>query len=231
MTETSEPRGSHSTYDFGINLKCTPGRSRILSPMSPSLQREYPAIAWTVRWVLSVRRRAKDKSARVESRCEVTVDMSTGKTFVLYRRQMLKLLRTPKPTFDQLAIELPCLMGFRAGEVGTWRAEYIDYALEDTLVLDAKKHRLYQVPLNTIVARHTETILNGRSRVPQPGHPAEDPETQPLRDDHAIREEPGFLRGHETRLRPVPACTHAGGSRAKCLNRVRLRAARRTAKP
>lgn len=94
MTETSEPRGSHSTYDFGINLKCTPGRSRILSPMSPSLQREYPAIAWTVRWVLSVRRRAKDKSARVESRCEVTVDMSTGKTFVLYRRQMLKLLRS-----------------------------------------------------------------------------------------------------------------------------------------
>ena len=87
---------------------------------------------------------------------------SQGKTFVLYRRQMLALLRFPKPVFDQLAIELPMLMGFRSREVCTWRAEHIDYAVGDTLVLDAKKKLLFTVPLNTIVARHAEEVLKGR---------------------------------------------------------------------
>ncbi len=54
-------------------------------------------------------------------------------------------------------------MGFRPGEVTTWRAEYIDYSTGDTQVLDAKKKALFTVPLSHIVARHTETILNGRS--------------------------------------------------------------------
>ena len=87
---------------------------------------------------------------------------SQGKTFVLYRRQMLALLRFPKPAFDQLAIELPCLMGFRSAEVATWRAEYIDFAMGDTLVLDAKKKLLFTVPLNMYVARHAEELLKGR---------------------------------------------------------------------
>jgi len=84
------------------------------------------------------------------------------RTFTLYRRRMLELLRWPKPAFDQLAIELPCLMGFRAKEVTTWRAEYIDFQNGDTQVLDAKKHRIYSVPLNAEVARHAEEVLNGR---------------------------------------------------------------------
>ena len=76
---------------------------------------------------------------------------------------MLELLRCPKPAFDQLAIELPCLMGFRAEEVGTWRAEYIDFQHGDTRVLDAKKHQVYTVPLNTQAARHAEEVLDARS--------------------------------------------------------------------
>lgn len=104
------------------------------------------------------------KSLRLERNIDVAVMAADGKTFVLYRRQMIRLLRYPKPPFDQLALELPMLMGFRAAEVTTWRAEYIDYALGDTLVLDAKKKALFSVPLATTVARHAEEVLNGRSK-------------------------------------------------------------------
>ena len=82
--------------------------------------------------------------------------------FVIYRRQMLKLLSFPKPTHDQLCIELPCLMGFRATEICTWRAEYINFNNGETLVYDAKKKKLFQIPLNIQVAAHAEKILNGR---------------------------------------------------------------------
>lgn len=75
---------------------------------------------------------------------------------------MLKLLAYPKPTHAQLCIELPCLMGFRAKEVTTWRAEYIDFEHGDTLVFDAKKHKLFQIPLNIQVASHVEKLLGGR---------------------------------------------------------------------
>lgn len=74
----------------------------------------------------------------------------------------MKLLAFPKPTHDQLCIELPCLMGFRALEVATWRAEYIDFDHGDTLVFDAKKKKLFQVPLNVQVAAHAEQLLKGR---------------------------------------------------------------------
>ena len=84
------------------------------------------------------------------------------KSFVIYRRQMLQLLAYPKPAHDQLCIELPCLMGFRASEVTTWRAEYIDFDNGDTLVMDCKKNKLLQIPLNIQVAAHTEKVLNGR---------------------------------------------------------------------
>lgn len=88
---------------------------------------------------------------------------SPTKTFILYRRQMLQLLKTTKPVFEQLAIELPCLMGFRAAEVATWRAEYIDFQNGDSYVYDCKKKRLFKVPLNREVAKHAEILLNGRS--------------------------------------------------------------------
>ena len=54
-------------------------------------------------------------------------------------------------------------MGFRSKEVTTWRAEYMDFQTMDTLVLDAKKKELFTVPLNTIVARHAEEVLNSRA--------------------------------------------------------------------
>lgn len=77
---------------------------------------------------------------------------------------MLKLLAFPKPSHDQLCIELPCLMAFRAKEVCTWRAEYIDFENGNTLVLDAKKKKLFQIPLNIQVAAHAEKLLNGRRK-------------------------------------------------------------------
>lgn len=137
---------------------------RVVSPETIDAERDKAVLAWSVRWVLSVGLQEPRKGARVDVSCAVAMGTSEGKTFVLYRRQMIELLRFPKPVFDQLAIELPCLMGFRAAEVTTWRAEYIDFALGDTRVLDAKKKQLFTVPLATTVAMHAETILEGRSK-------------------------------------------------------------------
>jgi len=137
-------------------------RERILSLCHMEYMRELRLSAWTVRWILNVRGSAGHKKLRVDVAFLAKATTREKGSFVLYRRQMLELLHWPKPAFDQLALELPCLMGFRAKEVTTWRAEYIDYVHGDTLVLDAKKHRLYSVPLNTQVARHAEEALNGR---------------------------------------------------------------------
>jgi integrase len=85
-----------------------------------------------------------------------------AQSFVLYRAQMFKLLSYPKPARDQLFIELPCLMGFRNREVCTWRAEWIDFENGNTYVLDAKKKKLFLVPLSMAVAAHVEKVLQGR---------------------------------------------------------------------
>ena len=74
----------------------------------------------------------------------------------------MKLLAYPKPVHDQLMIELPCLNGFRNREVTTWRAEDIDFQHGDTLVLDAKKHKTFKIPLNSMIAAHAEKLLDGR---------------------------------------------------------------------
>ena len=131
-----------------------------------SIQRDRAVLAWSVRWVLSIR---VPKQAKSETKPTVKVTMtnqleSYGKTFVLYRIQMLKLLSFPKPMFDQLALELPCLMGFRASEVASWMAEYIDYQNMNTLVMDIKKKKLFTIPLNIYVANHAEEVLDGRSK-------------------------------------------------------------------
>jgi integrase len=86
-----------------------------------------------------------------------------GRSFVIFREQMWQLLAMPKSTHDQLCIELPCLMGFRNKEVTTWRAEHIDFENGDTLVLDAKKHKFFRVPLHVQVASHAEKLLAGRT--------------------------------------------------------------------
>ena len=135
---------------------------RVVSPGDMDAKRDRPLLAWTVRVYLSGTYHEALKKPKVELTFSMTAVQSGGKTFVLYRRQMLALLRFPKPAFDQLAIELPCLMGFRSAEVATWRAEYIDFAMGDTLVLDAKKKLLFRVPLNMYVARHAEEVLKGR---------------------------------------------------------------------
>lgn len=83
--------------------------------------------------------------------------------FVVYREQMLKLLRYPKPTHAQLIIELPALMGLRASEVALLRAEYLDYKHGETLIFDSKKKKLFTIPLNIQVAAHAEQILNGKT--------------------------------------------------------------------
>jgi len=147
---------------FTKSFKFSSAGERVLSPTDMDYLRKLRVSAWSVRWVLSVRHVAGLKRVRVEASLLARATTTGKDSYVIYRRQMLQLLHYPKPAFDQLAIELPCLMGFRAKEVTTWRAEWIDYAHGDTLVLDAKKHRLFTVPLNSQVVRHAEEVLGSR---------------------------------------------------------------------
>jgi hypothetical protein len=86
-----------------------------------------------------------------------------GKSFLLYRKEILRLLAADKSPHDALIVELPCLMGFRNEETTTWREEYIDFKREDTFVFDAKRHEWCPVPLNRVCARHAEQSLNVRT--------------------------------------------------------------------
>lgn len=150
---------------MGKSLKFIEKSEQTLSPGSREYRRLLSVLAWTVRWMIWYTSTCRNKRKKVAIQCftlQKRIDDS-GKTFILYRTQMLRLLAFPKPTFDQLAIELPCLMGFRAKEVCTWRAEYVDFQNMNTFVMDAKKKKLFTLPLNLYVAGHTETILNGRS--------------------------------------------------------------------
>lgn len=83
-------------------------------------------------------------------------------SYMLYRTIMLELLAKPKDPFEQLCFELPCLMGFRASEVCTWQAEWINPDAGECYVLDAKKHKLFPVALSYQVALHAEQLLAGR---------------------------------------------------------------------
>jgi len=148
---------------FTESFKFSSAGERILSPTDMDYLRKLRVSAWSVRWVLSVRHGAGLKRVRVEASLLARATTTGKDSYVIYRRQMLQLLHYPKPAFDQLAIELPTLMGFRAKEVTTWRAEHIDWVNGDTLVLDAKKHRLCVVPLSSQVARHTMDVLGNRA--------------------------------------------------------------------
>ena len=135
---------------------------RIVSPKDIDAERDMADFAWTVRWILSFKATKTSKRDETSYILSVKTLATQQKNFVLYRRQMLALLRFPKPVFDQLAIELPCLMGFRSQEVATWMAKYINYQTMNTFVLDSKKKQLFTVPLNLNVAKHAEEVLNGR---------------------------------------------------------------------
>lgn len=124
---------------------------------------ELRVLAWSVRWVLSVHTDVKRKSVHAQASVLATVTANLGKTSVICRRQIVQLLQWPKSDYDNLAVKLPCLMAFRPKEVCTWRSEYIDWENGETQVLDAKKHKLFTVPLNAQVARHARLVLAGRS--------------------------------------------------------------------
>jgi len=154
-----------SIYGSTKSFKCKSGDAVILPLGTLESEGAKTVLAWTVRWVLSV---GAQKQIKVATELNATFPMfkgksDSGKTFVLYRRQMLQLLAYPKPVFDQLAIELPCLMGFRSTEVTSWLAEYIDFQNMNTYVMDSKKKDLFTVPLNLHVAKHAEKVLNGRT--------------------------------------------------------------------
>jgi len=151
-----------SSYHFQQSVKKAPLGEGIVSPTYDGEHGLEAVLAWSVRWVLSVPIDTALKRTHVDGALVTTYIHSQGPTFVLYRRQMIRLLAWPKPAFDQLMLELPCLMGFREEELRTWRAEYIRWQEGETQVLDARRHTLETVPLNTLAARHAETVLHGR---------------------------------------------------------------------
>lgn len=124
--------------------------------------------AWSIQAVLItkhitvIKRPDGCKIERVRVQAKIT-RAGGESSFVLYRREIYRLISSPKSDFDQLCITLPCLMSFRTMETATWRAEYIHFNVGDCSVMDAKKKRLMPVPLNTLVARLVESVLNGRS--------------------------------------------------------------------
>jgi len=164
MSEAKPSSPVESSYHIQQSDKKEPIGERLVSPQSDDVHGLLAVLAWSVRWVLSVRVSADLKRAQVDAALITTRIQTSGPTFVLYRHQMLRLLSWPKPAFDQLMLELPCLMGFREEELRTWRAEYIDWQEGDTRVLDARRHELITVPLNTQAARHAEDVLNTRSK-------------------------------------------------------------------
>jgi len=135
----------------------------VVSPGDHHVHGLLAVLAWSVRWVLGVRRDGSVKRLHVDEQLIAVDARTSGPTFVLYRRQMIRLLAWPKPAFDQLVLELGALMGFREEEIRTWRAEWINWQESETRVLDARRHMLETVPLNTQAARHAETVLHGRS--------------------------------------------------------------------
>jgi len=112
---------------------------------------ETKVLAWSVQAICFSRKFSKTKNTRQAS-------LPEGK-IVVYRAYFLKLLNYPKPLRDQLAIELPTLMGLRTGEVCTLRVEYFDFEHGDLQVLDSKKNRLSIIPLDSQAGNHSETYI------------------------------------------------------------------------
>jgi len=163
LGESEAASGSKRISDFTANLKLSNKGQRIVSLDATEYNERLRVLAWRVRWVLSVRIEGNRKSVRARASVLATFTASLGKTSIVCRRQIVQLLQWPKSDFEHLAIKLPCLMAFRPEEVCTWRAEYIDWENGETQVLDAKKHKLFTVPLNGQIARHARLVLAGRT--------------------------------------------------------------------
>jgi len=135
---------------------------------SKPYSREQIVSAWSIQAVLItkhitvIKRPCGCKIERVNVTAKI-VHAGSQPSFILYRREIYRLITSPKPDFEQLCIVLPCLMSFRTMEVATWRAEYIHHLSGDCSVMDAKKKRLMPVPLNSFVANLAESVLDGRS--------------------------------------------------------------------
>ena len=104
------------------------------------------------------------KHAKNTSTLQPSVKKAEGteRSFTIYRAEVIRLLAHPKPSHDQVALELMALMGFRASECTTLRLEHCDFAHEECLVLDAKKHKLMTVILARSTARHIMECSRGR---------------------------------------------------------------------
>lgn len=136
--------------------------------MSDVYSRKLLVSRWTVQAVIVSKTIIFNTSRNNQKKLQVLMRSEKGffqpsRSFTVYRHEILRLLKAPKPAHDQLIVELPCLMGFRSEEVATWRVEYIHFDSMDCEVLDAKKHKLYTIPLNHQVGKHVEEVLNGRS--------------------------------------------------------------------
>jgi len=143
------------------------------SSLSLDPMKKHPLHHSSIRWWVCTVLKVFDGEGNLK--CKLTIHRSMNTSFnqrqkpltrqpsyMLYRNLMLKLLAKPKPAFEQLCFELPCLMGFRAHEVCTWRAEWINFNEGECYVLDSKKHELILVALSYHVAIHTEQELHGR---------------------------------------------------------------------
>jgi len=82
---------------------------------------------------------------------------------VVIRSHFAKLLSLNMSLRDRLLIELPTLEAFRTGEVSSLKAEYIDFERGDLRVLDSKKHKLFTVPLDPVLAVDLEKYMVERN--------------------------------------------------------------------
>jgi integrase len=81
---------------------------------------------------------------------------------VIHRSHILRLKKFPKPTRDQLCIELATDMGLRSGEISTLRIENIDLEKGKIYIIDSKKKTLYPLALTYEVAQHIDEVKAGR---------------------------------------------------------------------
>lgn len=147
----------------------SPGQAIPRMEQEATLMSEKSLSAWTLR-VKFLCSATKNPKKTLDNRLvSPTLKRSThegegaGKSFLLYRKELLRLLAAEKGPHDDLLIELPCLMGFRNEETTTWQLEYINAQFETCMVLDAKKHELIPgIPVHRTVLKHVEEVREGR---------------------------------------------------------------------
>ena len=133
---------------------------RVLSQDSMEKRRVF---AWTVQAVIvsrkiTIKKRVEGKRANASGLFHS--DCYSEGRIVVYRGYFIRLLTAHKTLRDQLLVELPTLEGLRTGEVSCSKAEYVDLERGDLQVLDSKKHQLFVIPLDPVVASHLAEYIN-----------------------------------------------------------------------